>query len=149
MKSTGFVPIIGPAPRTRLTRVRRLALLALLLPAIAASGCGGDKGPSGPLDEGLHYLPANAPFAVAIDTEVNGGQYRTAGRIAERFPFASAAENALKKLFERGDVDFDRDGKPVLGNPFVVGGGGPRGADGGALVRAVQGKGGGKGRDRG
>src|SRR3954454_16014318 len=96
---------------TTLTPVRRLALLALLLPAIAASGCGSDKGSSSPLDEGLRYLPAKAPFAVAIDTDLSGGQYRAAGKIADRFPFAKTAEDELKKMFESGDVDFDRDVK--------------------------------------
>ncbi len=125
--------------------MRRLALLALLLPVIAASGCGSDKGASGPLDEGLRYLPANAPFAVAIDTDVNGGQYRAAGKIADRFPLAGTAEEELKKLFERGgDVDFDRDVKPLLGNPFVVGAPDSRSFDGDAYVGAIKVKDGGK-----
>src|SRR4051794_37008985 len=130
---------------TTLTPVRRLALLALLLPAIAASGCGSDKGSSGPLDEGLRYLPAKAPFAVAIDTDVNGGQYRSAGRIADRFPFAGTAVDQLKKMFESGgDVDFDRDVKPLLGNPFVVGAVDPRHFEGDAYVGAIKVKDGGK-----
>src|SRR4051812_20743147 len=102
--------------------MRRFALLALLLPVLAAAGCGSDKGASGPLDKSLRYVPADAPFAVAIDTDLNGGQYRAAGEIADRFPFAGTAEEELKKMFERGgNVDFDRDVRPLLGNPFVVG----------------------------
>jgi hypothetical protein len=110
-------------PFSRLPRfMRRLAVLALVLPLFAAAGCGSDKGSSSSLDEGLRYLPADSPFAVAIDTDLNGGQYRAAGKIADKFAFSGAAEEELKKLFERGgDVDFDRDVKPLLGNPFVVG----------------------------
>jgi Protein of unknown function (DUF3352) len=102
--------------------MRRFAVLALVLPILAAAGCGSDKSSSGPLDEGLRYLPADSPFALAIDTDLNSGQYRAAGKIADKFAFGGAAEDELKKLFERGgDVDFDRDVKPLLGNPFVVG----------------------------
>src|SRR4051812_36687308 len=135
--STGFVPIA----LLDSAGMRRLALLALLLPLIAAVGCGSDKGTSGPLDSGLRYLPANAPFAVAIDTNLNGGQYRAAGKIADRFPLAGTAEDQLKKLFERGgNVDFDRDVKPLLGNPFVVGAVDPRHFEGDAYVGAIEAK---------
>jgi len=121
--------------------MRRSALLALLFSVIAASGCGGDKSTSGPLDEALRYLPANAPFAVAVDTNLKGGQYRAAGRIADRFPFAGTAEDQLKNELERGgNVDFDRDIKPLLGNPFVVGGVDPSRLQGNAYVGAIQAK---------
>src|SRR5215211_7837832 len=118
--STDFVPITWGRISRLPPLMRRLAVLALVLPALAGAGCGGGKDSSGPLDEGLRYLPADAPFAVAIDTDVNGDQYRAANEIAEKFPFAGQAREELKKLFERGDeVDFDRDVKPLLGNPFV------------------------------
>lgn len=102
--------------------MRRLAVLALVVPALAAAGCGDDKGSSGPLDEALRYLPANTAFAAAIDTYVRDGQYRAAGKISDKFALGDQAERELKRLFERGgDVDFDRDVKPLLGNPFVIG----------------------------
>jgi hypothetical protein len=103
--------------------MRRLALLALVLPVIAAAGCGGgDNNASGPLDEALRYLPKDSPFVAAIDTNVGGGQYTAAGEIAKKFTLGSALESELKQLFEaNGNLDFDRDVKPLLGNPFVVG----------------------------
>src|SRR5215208_32907 len=119
--------------------MRRLALLALLVPLLAVCGCGDDNGSSGPLDEGLSYLPADAPFAVAIETDLKSDQYRKAGKIADRFPFAGQAEQELKQMFERGgDVDFDRDVKPLLGNPFVVGAVDPRHFEGESFVGAIQ-----------
>jgi Protein of unknown function (DUF3352) len=102
--------------------MRRLAVLALVVPLLAA-GCGGSDDASGPLDEGLRHLPRDTPFAVAIETDLEGRQYRAAQALANRFPFADQAEDALKDMFERGGVDFDRDVKPLLGNPFVVGAG--------------------------
>ena len=102
-------------------RMRRFAVLALVLPVLAG-GCGGDKDAGSALDEGLRYLPADAPFAVAIDTDVEGDQYKAAGRIARKFPFGNQVDKQLEQLFQRGgDVDFERDVKPLLGNPFVVG----------------------------
>src|SRR5947208_8661596 len=102
--------------------MRRLAVLALVAPVLAAAGCGGSKGASGPLDEGLRYLPANAPFAVAIDTDLGDGQYKSARQIAHKFALSGQFEQGLKRLFEAGGrVSFDRDVKPLLGNPFVVG----------------------------
>ena len=102
--------------------MRRYAVLALVLPALAAAGCGSSKKAAGPLDEGLRYLPANAPFAAAIDTNVGDDQYRAVGKIAGRFPGAGQLGQRLKGQFERsGKLNFDRDVKPLLGNPFVVG----------------------------
>ena len=120
--STDFVPITWGRISRLPPLMRRLAVLALVLPALAGAGCGGGKDSSGPLDEGLRYLPADAPFAVSIDTDVDGGQYKAAGTIAGKFPFGRAElRRRLEGLFQRGDVDFEEDVKPLLGNPFVVG----------------------------
>jgi hypothetical protein len=118
--------------------MRRFAVLALVVPLLAA-GCGGDEGSSGPLDEGLRYLPEDAPFAVAIDTNLDGDQYRAARGIADRFPLADQAEKELEEMFERdGQVDFERDVKPLLGNPFVVGAADAKNFDGDGYVGAIQ-----------
>src|SRR3954452_654877 len=102
--------------------MRRLAsLLALLVVAVLA-GCGGDSA-SSPLDEGLSYLPKNAPFVVSIDTNPNGSQYKSISRIVDRFPFGGQLKQSLEgRLRESSKVSFNEDIKPILGNPFVVGG---------------------------
>ena len=100
--------------------IRALPLVAVL----AISACGGDSGGSGagPLDNALGYLPADAPLVVAIDTDVDGAQFRAVGRIVGKFPFAGQVENQLKERIEAGgDFDYERDLKPLLGNEFVVG----------------------------
>src|SRR4051812_13624953 len=120
--STDVVPIAWRGFSRLPPLMRRLAVLALVLPALAAAGCGGGKDSSGPLDAGLRYLPADAPFAVSIDTDAEGGQYKAVGKIAGKFPFGGAElRQRLERLFQRGDVNFEQDVKPVLGNPFVVG----------------------------
>ena len=129
--------------------MRRIAVLALLAPVLAAAGCGGSKGASGPLDEGLRYLPADAPFAVAIDTKVSDGQYKAADDVARKFGSSGLVEQELKQLFKGGGrVDFDRDVKPLLGNPFVVGAPDPatfgRSGEPNSFVGAIETKDGGK-----
>ena len=131
--------------------MRRLLipLLAACLTALPA-GCGG--GSKQPLDEGLAYMPKDSPFVVAIDTDVGGGQYRALGHLARRFPFGTQVGGQLKGLFERGgDVDFDRDIKPLLGNPFVVGSASARSFVGGSagqhFIGAIKSKDGGKLKD--
>ena len=75
------------------------------------------------LDSALSYLPKDAPFAVAIDTDLDGDQYKALQASLEKFPFGGQIKDSLRQQLEQGsNVDFDDDVKPVLGNPFVVGG---------------------------
>jgi uncharacterized protein DUF3352 len=102
--------------------MRRFLALAVSLVALAVAGCGGGGDSDGPLDEALGYLPKDAPFAVAIDTNLKGDQYQALGRLAGKFPFGGQLERQLEQQIERGgNVNFDKDVRPLLGNPFVVG----------------------------
>jgi len=103
--------------------MRKLSLLTLILGLLAIAGCGGSGGGSdgsSPLDNALRYLPADAPFAVAIDTDSNGDQFKSAEGLADRFALGDEVEKQLKDaLGERaGDLE---DIKKALGNEFVVG----------------------------
>ncbi len=102
------------APLLRLTPV---------LAALAIAGCGGDESDSGagPLDNALGYLPESAPLVVAIDTDVEGSQIKSIGKLLDKFPFASQVERQLQQRLESGDIDYENDLKPLLGNEFVVG----------------------------
>lgn len=100
-----------------------LARALPVLAAIAIAGCGGgdDKGAS-PLDNALGYLPEDAPLVVAIDTNVNGDQFKSIGKLLEKFPFSNQIEGQLKERIETGGkIDYEKDLKPLLGNEFVVG----------------------------
>jgi hypothetical protein len=90
--------------------------------AIAASGCGGDSDSgAGPLDNALGYLPEDAPLVITIDTDVEGSQFKNVQKIADKFPFADQLSGQLKQRLESGDVSYENDVKPLLGNEFVVG----------------------------
>ena len=102
--------------------LRIAALAVCLLPLAATSGCGGD-GSSSPLAAALAYLPKDAPFALAVDTDPGGKQITRLQGILDKFPFGDEIERSLRRELEQGSggVDFEHDVKPLLGNPFVVG----------------------------
>ena len=102
--------------------MRRLLAIPLVLSALLIAGCGGDSGSGSALDSALSYLPKDAPFAVAIDTDIEGDQYQALQALLKKFPFGGQIENSLRQQLEQGaNVDFDDDIKPVLGNPVVAG----------------------------
>jgi len=95
-------------------------LLPLPVIAVVLAACGG--GSKTPLEEGLSYAPKDTPFVAVIDTDVDGDQYRALGQLVGRFPFGNRAKEELRQSLERegGRVSYERDVKPLLGNPFVV-----------------------------
>ena len=103
--------------------MRRLLTISLFLFALLIAGCGGDDESDSALDSALSYLPKDAPFAVAIDTDVEGDQYKAVQALIKKFPFGEQLQDNLRQQLEQssGGVNFNDDVRPVLGNPFVVG----------------------------
>ena len=102
--------------------MRRAVALILALAAGAAAGCGcGDSGSA--LDSTLAFLPKDTTFAVAVDTNVDGDQYKALAKLLNRFPFGNQVKDNLLGQLEQssGGISFNDDVKPVLGNPLVVG----------------------------
>jgi hypothetical protein len=102
--------------------MRRFVISALAVLALAIAGCGGDDSGSA-LDSALSYLPDDTGFAVALDTDTSGDQYKAVGNLLDEFPFGGQIEDNLLGQLEQsiGGLSFNDDVKPVLGNPFVVG----------------------------
>src|SRR5215217_37180 len=103
--------------------MRRLIATTLALSALLIGGCGGGSDSGSALDSALAYLPKDAPFAAAIDTDVEGDQYKVLQELVRKFPFGEQVQNSLRQQLEQssGGVNYNEDVKPVLGNPFVVG----------------------------
>ncbi len=102
--------------------MKRLASLIAVAAVVALAGCGSDS-TSSPLEEGLGYLPKDAPFVVSIDTNVQGSQFKSIGAILDKFPLGGQIKQSLETRLRRNSkVSFNNDIKPILGNPFVVGG---------------------------
>jgi hypothetical protein len=102
--------------------LRLFAALAACLAALAVAACGGDDGSSSGLGGVLSYAPKDTPFAVSIDTNLDGEQYKSLDAILDRFPGADTIKGLLKAQLSLGQegVDFDKDIKPLLGNPAVI-----------------------------
>jgi Protein of unknown function (DUF3352) len=95
-------------------------LIACLAVAVAV-GCGGDDS-SGGVGSALEYVPADTPFAVAIDTDLEGDQWKALDEFVNRFPGADTIKSLIKGQIAQGvgGVDFDKDLKPLLGAPAVI-----------------------------
>ena len=118
----------------------RFVSVMLLLGLLALAGCGGGGDSGSALDEALSVLPKDTPYAAAIDTDIEGGQWKALDKLAGKFPFSGQIKNSLRQQLEQsgGGLSFNDDIKPVLGNPLVVGAsGGERSTD---VVAAIQAK---------
>lgn len=73
------------------------------------------------MDDALGFLPDDAPLVVTIDTDVDGKQIKAARDAVDRLPFGDRIEDEVEDQLDDGDVSFQDDVKPLLGNEFVVG----------------------------
>lgn len=122
--------------------LRSLVVVALWGGAVA--GCGGAEGTGSALDDALSYVPKDSPFVISTSTDLDGDQAKAIEKIAERFPLAEQARKSLEQSLSVGDVDFEQDVKPALGNEFVVAGTSARsfsqGSEDDDFVAAIQAK---------
>ena len=104
--------------------LRHLAALFACLGAIAVatSGCGGGSSSSSDLGTVLSYVPADTPFALELETDPDSGQYKALDGLINRFPGADTIKALIKSQLTMGiqGADFDKDIKPLLGNPAVI-----------------------------
>src|SRR5215210_3111027 len=103
--------------------MRRLAvLLALLALGILSGGCGGsDDKTVTPLDDAVGYFAKDAPFVAAVETDPDGPQIKQVVSLVGRFPGADILATRLRNLTRVPFVRFDRDIRPQLGAPLVIG----------------------------
>jgi hypothetical protein len=116
---------------------------ALAAGVVAVSGCGGGSSGGGgkdPLDNALGYLPKSAPLVVAIDTDLNGSQWKSLGTIANKFSFGGQVADQIKQSINKQGLDFDKQIKPLLGNEAVLGAADPQSilGDNSSFVVALQ-----------
>jgi hypothetical protein len=104
--------------------LRYLAALFACLGAIAVatSGCGGGSSSSSDLGTVLSYVPADTPFALELETDPDSSQYEALDGLINRFPGADTIKALIKSQLTMGikGADFDKDIKPLLGNPAVI-----------------------------
>jgi uncharacterized protein DUF3352 len=102
--------------------LRRLLVIAVCLVPLAAAGCGSSSSSSSgkdPLDNALGYMPGSAPVVFTLDTNLNDAQWQSLTANAKKFPFAGQIESSLKSSISQSGLNYDKDIKPLLGNPLV------------------------------
>jgi hypothetical protein len=101
--------------------LRLVAALTACLAVAVSVGCGGDDS-SGGVGEALSYVPAETPFAVTVDTDLEGDQWQALDGIVNRFPGAEQIKALLAAQLSMGQegVDFEKDLRPLLGEPAVI-----------------------------
>ena len=118
--------------------MRRFVSVMLVFGLLALAGCGGGDDSGSPLDSALSVLPKDTAFAVAIDSNLDGDQFKALDKLVAKFPFSGQIKESLRRQLEQssGGTSFDDDIKPVLGNPIVVGAATAQSSDVIAAVRA-------------
>jgi hypothetical protein len=97
-------------------RVGAASLLAGL--AVAAAGCGGGGGGGNALPAAADVVPASAPALVSLNTNFASPQWKNSLALLPKFP--GAADLLRQARLESGNVDFERDVKPALGEEVDV-----------------------------
>jgi hypothetical protein len=98
-----------------------LSLLGGALCAMLLASCGGGSdSDASPLDDALGYLPADAPLAVALSTDLESDSYRNLDLALQRFGVPGGLDAALGELSD-GGISFSGDIQPLLGNDLVIG----------------------------
>src|SRR5215208_5010311 len=103
--------------------MRRLALVLVILGSCAGLvGCGGhDDKTVTPLDDAVGYFAKDAPFVAAIETDPDGDQIKQVTDLVGRFPGSDILTARLQRVARLPFLNWERDIRPELGAPLVVG----------------------------
>jgi len=105
------------------SRVRLLPIAAGMAAAsLIATGCGGggaeSTGASAASVAG--FVPASSPMYMEVSTDLDGPQWTQVDTLAKTFPAYPDMRAQLKKDLTSGDVNFETDVKPLLGDRAAV-----------------------------
>ncbi|MGH2891228.1 MAG: hypothetical protein ACRDNJ_16550, partial [Solirubrobacteraceae bacterium] len=104
-----------------------MAALAAL--AIAACGGAGASG-SSPSTQALSYFPASSPLVMTIATDPHSQAIKQTMALEHRFPAYTAVATALFAEMSRMGIDYNKDVRPLFGNPVALGAAGASGLSG-------------------
>lgn len=106
-------------------QVRRVLLaIAIAASAIIVAACGSSAkktGTASPTATALSYFPSDAPVVAIADTAPGGPADRQLQAIQKQVPAVVLLRTALFAQLARAGVDYNRDVRPLLGNPIAFG----------------------------
>jgi hypothetical protein len=105
----------------RRRRAVMLATAALAGAALAVAGCGGSSETGSTAGDVASFVPAGSPFYLEVTTDLDGPQWTQIETLAKLFPAYPEFRAMLDEELKAGDVDFERDVKPLLGERAAVG----------------------------
>lgn len=107
-----------------LRRRRSLTVLtaALAGSAIAVAGCGGDSGSGSTAGDVASFVPSSSPLYLEVTTDFDGAQWTQVEALARQFPGFPELERMLDEELRSGDVDFETEIKPLLGERAAIAG---------------------------
>jgi hypothetical protein len=105
----------------RRRRAVMLATAALAGAALAVAGCGGSSETGSTAGDVASFVPAGSPFYLEVTTDFDGPQWTQIDTLAKLFPAYPELRAMLDEELAGGDVNFERDVKPLLGDRAAVG----------------------------
>jgi Protein of unknown function (DUF3352) len=115
---------MAPKLSGALRRRRSVVLLtaALAGSAIAMAGCGGDSESGSSAGDVASFVPSSSPLYLEVTTDFEGAQWQQVEGLAKQFPGYPKLERTLQRELTAGDVNFDRDIRPLLGERAAIAG---------------------------
>jgi hypothetical protein len=115
---------MAPKLSGALRRRRSVVLLtaALAGSAIAVAGCGGDSESGSSAGDVASFVPSSSPLYLEVTTDFEGAQWQQVEGLAKQFPGYPKLERTLQRELTAGDVNFDRDIRPLLGERAAIAG---------------------------
>ena len=107
-----------------LRRRRTVAILTagVAASAIAVAGCGGGSETGSSAGDVASYVPSSSPLYLEVTTDFDGAQWQQVQALATEFPGYPQLQRMIQKDLETGNVDFDTDVKPLLGERAAIAG---------------------------
>lgn len=106
-----------PGSRALLPIAAGMAAVSLI-----ATGCGGGAAESTGASAAsvAGFVPASSPLYMEVSTDLDGPQWTQVDTLAKTFPAYPEMRAQLQKDLTSGDVNFDTDVKPLLGDRAAV-----------------------------
>jgi Protein of unknown function (DUF3352) len=96
-----------------------LALLVVVL--VAACGSSRTTGAPSPTLQTLSYFPATSPFVVTFQTDPKSLGIKNTRALEQQFPQAALLETALFTRLGQVGIDYNKQVRPLFGNPIAFG----------------------------